>query len=260
MDSLFFDFINQFGYFAVGALIFIENVFPPIPSEVILPLSGFFTTTTDMVLPLVIASATAGSVLGAFILYGIGYVLSRERLMRFFETRPMRLLGFKGDDIASAVDWFDRKGQFTVLICRCVPVVRSLISIPAGTARMNPVKFTLFTLVGSAVWNTILCSLGAAAGSPGTDQGDGLGGEVSGRSTGAGAASRTGAGAGAAARVVGAGHQRQSQAGCQSQRQKFFHKDPPSKFAKLFLYFYFHKMNSLYIASIYSFKNLISIF
>ena len=165
MDQLFFDFINQFGYFAVGALIFIENVFPPIPSEVILPLSGFFTTTTDMVLSLVIISATAGSVLGAYILYGIGYVLSRERLMRFFETRPMRLLGFKGSDIASAVDWFDRKGQFTVLICRCIPVVRSLISIPAGTARMNPVKFTLFTLAGSAVWNTILCSLGAAAGS-----------------------------------------------------------------------------------------------
>ena len=165
MDALFYDFINQFGYFAVGALIFIENVFPPIPSEVILPLSGFFTTTTDMVLPLVIASATAGSVLGAYILYGIGYALSRERLMRFFETRPMRLLGFKGTDIASAVDWFDRKGQATVLICRCIPVVRSLISIPAGTARMNPVKFTLFTLVGSAVWNTILCSLGAAAGS-----------------------------------------------------------------------------------------------
>ena len=85
--------------------------------------------------------------------------------MRFFETRPMRLLGFKGTDIASAVDWFDRKGHATVLICRCIPVVRSLISIPAGTARMNPVKFTLFTLVGSAVWNTILCSLGAAAGS-----------------------------------------------------------------------------------------------
>ncbi|MBM6907933.1 DedA family protein [Collinsella intestinalis] len=165
MDTLFFDFINQFGYFAVGALIFIENVFPPIPSEVILPLSGFFTTTTDMVLPLVIISATAGSVLGAYILYGIGWVLSRERLMRFFETRPMRLLGFKGSDIASAIDWFDRKGQATVLICRCIPVVRSLISIPAGTARMNPAKFTLFTLVGSAVWNTVLCSLGAAAGS-----------------------------------------------------------------------------------------------
>lgn len=165
MENMFFDFINQFGYFAVGALIFIENVFPPIPSEVILPLSGFFTTTTDMVLPLVIISATTGSVLGAFILYGIGRLLSRERLMRFFETKPMRLLGFKGDDIASAIDWFDRKGQLTVLICRCIPVVRSLISIPAGCAKMNMVKFTLFTLIGSAVWNTILCSLGAAAGS-----------------------------------------------------------------------------------------------
>ena len=140
MDTLFFDFINQFGYFAVGALIFIENVFPPIPSEVILPLSGFFTTTTDMVLPLVIISATTGSVLGAYILYGIGWVLSRERLMRFFETRPMRLLGFKGSDIASAIDWFDRKGQATVLICRCIPVVRSLISIPRRHRAHEPGK------------------------------------------------------------------------------------------------------------------------
>ena len=164
MEELFFNVINQFGYFAVGALIFIENIFPPIPSELILPLSGFFTTTTDMVLPLVILSATIGSVTGAFILYGIGYVLNRERLMRFFNTRPMRLLGFKDTDISSAIDWFDRKGQGSVLICRCIPVVRSLISIPAGVARMNVAKFALFTLVGSAVWNTILCSLGAAAG------------------------------------------------------------------------------------------------
>ena len=164
MEAAFFDFISQFGYFAVGALIFIENIFPPIPSELILPLSGFFTTTTDMVLPLVIVSATIGSVTGAFILYGIGYVLNRERLMRFFNTRPMRLLGFKGSDISSAIDWFDRKGQASVLICRCIPVVRSLISIPAGVARMNVAKFSLFTLLGSAVWNSILCSLGAAAG------------------------------------------------------------------------------------------------
>ena len=164
MEAAFFDFISQVGYFAVGALIFIENVFPPIPSELILPLSGFFTTTTDMVLPLVIVSATIGSVTGAFILYGIGYVLNRERLMRFFNTRPMRLLGFKGSDISSAIDWFDRKGQASVLICRCIPVVRSLISIPAGVARMNVAKFSLFTLLGSAVWNSILCSLGAAAG------------------------------------------------------------------------------------------------
>lgn len=165
MESAFYEFINQFGYFAVAGLILFENVFPPIPSEIILPLSGFFTTTTDMTLPLTIIAATVGSVVGAFILYGVGRLLSRERLTRFFGTRPMRLLGFKPEDVESAVGWFDRKGQVTVLICRCVPVVRSLISIPAGTAKMNPARFTLYTLVGSAVWNTVLVSLGAAAGS-----------------------------------------------------------------------------------------------
>ena len=165
MEAAFFDFISQFGYLAVAGLILFENVVPPIPSELILPLSGFFTTTTEMTLPGVIIAATAGSVIGAFILYGIGRLLSRERLTRFFETKPMRLLGFKSTDVASAIDWFDRKGQVTVLICRCIPVVRSLISIPAGTAKMSPVRFTLYTLLGSAVWNTVLCSLGAAAGS-----------------------------------------------------------------------------------------------
>ena len=130
MEELFFNFIDQFGYFAVGALIFIENIFPPIPSELILPLGGFFTTTTDMVLPGVIIAATAGSVLGAYILYGIGYMLNRDRLMRFFETKPMRLLGFKGDDIAKAIDWFDRRGQISVLICSM------------GTPMATPALFT----------------------------------------------------------------------------------------------------------------------
>ena len=165
MEDLFTNLISQFGYFGVWFLIFFENVFPPIPSELILPLSGFFTTTTDLTLPGVIIAATVGSITGAYILYGIGRILSRERLMTFFGTRPMRLLGFKPEDISSAVDWFDRKGQVTVLICRCIPVVRSLISIPAGTAKMNVLKFSLYTLLGSAVWNSILCSLGAAAGS-----------------------------------------------------------------------------------------------
>ncbi|MEY8437208.1 DedA family protein [Atopobiaceae bacterium 24-176] len=157
-------FIDQFGYLAVGALIFIENVFPPIPSEVILPLSGFLTTTSHLTLPGVILAATAGSVLGAFILYGVGRIISRERLVAFFETRPMRLLGFTGADVERVIDWFERRGQLSVLLCRCVPGVRSLISIPAGTARMGTVRFTLYTLAGSFLWNTVLCGLGAAAG------------------------------------------------------------------------------------------------
>ncbi|MDM8302794.1 DedA family protein [Collinsella tanakaei] len=164
MEDAFFSFISQFGYLAVFGLIFFENVFPPIPSELILPLSGFLVIQTNMELPLVIVSATVGSVVGAFVLYGIGRLLSQDRLESFFDTRPMRLLGFRSDDVSKAIGWFDRRGQITVLLCRCIPVVRSLISIPAGTAKMNVARFSLYTLVGSAVWNTVLCSLGYAAG------------------------------------------------------------------------------------------------
>ena len=141
MEEAFLAFISSFGYLAVLALILLENIFPPIPSELILPMAGFLVHDTSMELPGVIIFATAGSVLGAFILYGIGRLLSRKRLMAFFDTKPMRLLGFKGDDISKAIGWFDRKGQATVLICRCI------------------------TFVGSAVWNTVLCSLGYAMGS-----------------------------------------------------------------------------------------------
>lgn len=157
-------FIDQFGYLAVGALILIENVFPPIPSEVILPLSGFLTTTSHLTLPGVILASTVGSVLGAFLLYGIGRMISREGLVAFFESRPLRLLGFKGSDVERVVGWFETRGQVSVLLCRFVPGVRSLISIPAGTARMGLVRFTLYTLVGSLLWNAVLCTLGAAAG------------------------------------------------------------------------------------------------
>lgn len=164
MEDAFFSFISQFGYLAVFGLIFFENVFPPIPSELILPLSGFLVIQTSMELPFVIVAATIGSVVGAFVLYGIGRLLSQDRLESFFDTKPMRLLGFHSGDVAKAIGWFDRRGQITVLLCRCIPVVRSLISIPAGTAKMNVVRFTLYTLIGSAVWNTVLCSLGYAAG------------------------------------------------------------------------------------------------
>lgn len=164
MQEAFFQFISDFGYFAVAALILLENVFPPIPSEVILPLSGFLATQTDMSLGGVIGFATVGSVVGAYFLYGIGRLLSQERLEGFFDTKPMRMLGFKSDDVSKAIGWFDRKGQITVLICRCIPVVRSLISIPAGTAKMNMGRFALYTLVGSLAWNAILCTLGFWAG------------------------------------------------------------------------------------------------
>ena len=165
VQEAFFSFISQFGYFAVAALILLENLFPPIPSELILPLSGYLVLHTSMQLPLVVVAATIGSVVGAYFLYGIGRLLSQERLETFFDTKLMRALGFNSGDVAKAVGWFNRRGQVTVLFCRCIPVVRSLISIPAGTAKMNLALFSLYTGVGSLVWNTILCVLGYYAGS-----------------------------------------------------------------------------------------------
>ncbi|MGI6217200.1 MAG: DedA family protein [Coriobacteriales bacterium] len=166
-------FINQFGYLAVTLLIFLECVFPPIPSEVVLPLAGFTTTVSTMTLPGVIVAATIGSLIGAFVFYAVGRLLSRERLMSLFSKRFMRVLGFKPSDIERIIDWFDRKGQISVLICRCIPGLRSLISIPAGTAKMGLAKFTVYTTLGSLAWNALLCSLGALAGNAWAQVSDG---------------------------------------------------------------------------------------
>jgi membrane protein DedA with SNARE-associated domain len=166
-------FINQFGYLAVAALIFLECVFPPIPSEVVLPLAGFTTTVSSMTLPGAIAAATTGSLAGAYLFYAVGRIFSRERLEALFGKRFMRILGFRPSDITRIVDWFDRKGQISVLICRCIPGIRSLISIPAGTAKMGLARFTVYTLVGSLAWNSLLCSLGALAGNAWTQVSDG---------------------------------------------------------------------------------------
>lgn len=164
MQELFLNFINQFGYLAIAGLVFLECVFPPIPSELILPMAGFLVLQSSMTLPGVIAAATVGAVSGATVFYGVGRLLSRERLMRLMRTRPLRLLGFKPSDVESAISWFERKGQITVLFCRCVPVVRSLISVPAGTARMGLGRFFVYTTIGSTVWNIVLCGIGFAAG------------------------------------------------------------------------------------------------
>ena len=164
MQDAVFSFISQFGYAAVGCLIFFENVFPPIPSELILPLAGFFSSTGDLWLPLAILAATIGSLTGAYVLYAIGTRLNEERLSRILSSRPARMFGFEETDVRAAFGWFETKGQKTVLICRCIPVVRSLISIPAGMSRMGLGRFSLMTFVGSLAWNTVLCGLGYWAG------------------------------------------------------------------------------------------------
>lgn len=158
------DIMNRYGYAGVAALIGIENIFPPIPSEVILTFGGFITTCSDLTFTGVVLSATAGSLLGAVILYQAGYLLSFEKLCRILSGKTGKVLHLYPQDIQKAVDWFDKKGNITVFFCRFIPIVRSLISIPAGCAKMKMMPFLLLTTAGSFIWNTALVWLGALAG------------------------------------------------------------------------------------------------
>ena len=155
--------MDQFGYFGVFLLIMIENVFPPIPSEVILTFGGFMTTYSDMTRVGVIIAATAGSVIGAMILYSIGLFLDVARLEKIVD-RWGGILRLTRKDIHKADAWFDKYGPWTVLLCRLVPLIRSLISIPAGMSNMNFPLFILLTTIGSLIWNTALVMIGAAVG------------------------------------------------------------------------------------------------
>ncbi len=164
MQNWIIQIMNTFGYAGIALLIAIENIFPPIPSEVILTFGGFMTTYTSMNIWGVIIFATIGSVVGAIVLYGIGRWLSPEKLERWLDGRLGKILHFKKEDVSRAADWFSKRGKPTVFFCRFIPIVRSLISIPAGIARMNMVIFLILTTVGTFIWNAVLVYLGAFAG------------------------------------------------------------------------------------------------
>ena len=164
MEHLIIEIMNEFGYIGITLLIVLENIFPPIPSEVILTFGGFMTTHTSMTVIGVIVFSTVGATVGALILYYIGYLLSDDRLERFLDGKIGMILGFKKEEVNSAVKWFHKKGKIAVLVCRCIPIVRSLISIPAGMSKIEMTTFTLYTFIGSAIWNTMLVCAGAAAG------------------------------------------------------------------------------------------------
>ena len=170
------DVINQFGYFGVALLVVIENVFPPIPSEIVLPFAGFVAqqgasavnATADAaqsdttVIGMMIA-ATVGSVVGALILYFVSAAIGPERLRGFVE-RFGKWFGVKSSDLVRAEEWFDRRSVAAVLVGRCVPLIRSIVSIPAGFRRMKLTSFVVLTAIGSAVWNIALIGAGAVLG------------------------------------------------------------------------------------------------
>ena len=164
MEQFIVNVMEDFGYPGMALLIAVENLFPPIPSEVILTFGGFLTTRTALDVWWVVAWATLGAVAGALVLYGVGRALGGERMRALLAGPWGKRLGVDAEAADRAAGWFEKKGAKTVLFCRCVPILRSLISIPAGMARMNLVWFLLYTTAGSLVWNAALVHLGAAAG------------------------------------------------------------------------------------------------
>lgn len=164
MESLIIQAMEQFGYVGILLLIALENIFPPIPSEVILTFGGFMTTYAKLNVWGVILSATLGALVGAVILYKFGSIFTPEKLENWLDGKWGKRLHLKKQDVNKAFQWFHKRGKTTVLICRCIPVLRSLISIPAGMSKMNMGIFLILTTIGSLVWNIILVYLGVAAG------------------------------------------------------------------------------------------------
>jgi len=155
--------VERLGYVGLMLLVALENVFPPIPSEVILPLAGFNVFQGDFSFPLVLLFATLGSTIGALALYAIGAWVGEARLRSLVRAHGGKLF-LKERDIDNAESWFRRYGALAVFLCRMVPIVRSLISIPAGVDRMPVARFTLLTAAGSLLWNGALVGAGWALG------------------------------------------------------------------------------------------------
>lgn len=163
MQEWIIETIEQFGYLGIFFMMAVENLFPPIPSEFILPFSGFLTTYMDLSVLGVLTAASIGSIIGAIILYGIGLMLDVEQLEKIVD-RWGHVLRITKQDISKADLWFDRYGYWTVLFFRMIPLVRSLISIPAGMSNMKFTVFLLFTFIGTLIWNTVLVSVGVVLG------------------------------------------------------------------------------------------------
>lgn len=154
------DVMTALGEVGVGVLVAAENLFPPIPSEVVLPLGGYLASRGELDLLLVVLAATVGSVLGALALYEVGARLGRARMRRIVVAVPLVDL----EDLDKAEAWFARHGDVSVLLGRCIPVVRSLISVPAGIEGMPRGRFVVLTTLGSGVWNAVFVGAGYALG------------------------------------------------------------------------------------------------
>ncbi|MFD4293716.1 DedA family protein [Rhodococcus sp. NPDC058505] len=150
------ELMDSIGGLGAGIAIAVENLFPPIPSEVILPLAGFAAARGSMSVIEAIAWTTAGSLVGALVLYAISRMIGMERICRIADRLPL----VSSDDLRKGERWFRRYGSAAVFLGRMVPLVRSAISVPAGVSRMPIGAFVLYTTLGSAIWNSIFVLAG----------------------------------------------------------------------------------------------------
>ena len=153
MELWLIEFINKYGYFAICFLIAFENIFPPIPSEIILTFGGFMTHSSNLEIPLVIIFSTIGSLIGALVLYFVGSIFNKDKIIKLLSTKGGRSLHIKEKDIKKADNWFTEKGYITVFVCRFIPIVRSLISTSSGN------KFKDLFLATSKRQGVIISSL-----------------------------------------------------------------------------------------------------
>ena len=160
MEDYILNILSKFSYLGIFFLIFIENVFPPIPSELILVFGGFISKSLNLNFLLLVVFATLGSSTGAIILYYAGKKIPLEKMENFLEKKWVKRLGFKPGDIKKSLKYFEKYSTFAVFFGRCIPVVRSLISIPAGMQNMSLRKFLIYTTIGSGIWNTLLIYIG----------------------------------------------------------------------------------------------------
>ncbi len=151
--------VSTLGYLGIAALMFVENVFPPIPSELIMPLAGFTAARGDLSFLWIVVAGVVGSVVGQLPLYYLGRVVGEERVKQWADEYG-RWLMVSRDDIDRAQSWFDQHGKKAVLFARMVPGIRSLISIPAGICGMSLAPFLLYSLIGMSVWVLFLAYLG----------------------------------------------------------------------------------------------------
>ena len=151
--------VEEAGYLGIALLMLCENVFPPIPSEIIMPVAGFAAAQGKLSLTGVIVAGTAGTLLGAIVWYRIGCAVGLKRL-KSLAVRHGRWLTLSPDDLERAHAWFNRHGGVAVFVGRLIPAVRSLISVPAGIARMSATRFLIWTALGTALWTALLASAG----------------------------------------------------------------------------------------------------